>query len=179
MSEPFIGEIRAFGFHFAPVNWAFCNGQALSIAQNAALFSVLGTTFGGDGQQTFNLPNLQDQAAAHWGQGAGLTPRTLGETFGSQTETLSIAEMPSHNHMIQTYGAGTATQQIATPSAAAWLGNTAGGGKTYNAPGSAIDTNFSPKGIGLNGGGQAHSNVQPLLALNFCIALNGIFPTRN
>src|SRR5437868_2425626 len=101
MSEPFLGEIRMFAGNFAPTGWAFCNGQILSIAQNTALFSLLGTTYGGNGQTTFGLPNLQGRVPMHWGTGAGLTPRTLGETSGSENVTLLSTQMPAHTHSIE------------------------------------------------------------------------------
>jgi len=179
MSDPFIGEIRAFGFHFAPINWAFCNGQVMSISQNAALFSILGTTFGGDGVNTFNLPNLQERAPMHWGNGAGLTPHVLGETTGASTETLTINEMPAHSHSVQTTAGGTLSQEQTSPGAAAFLGISGAGGKAYNNTAVAFDAPFSPKAVGNNGGSQPHQNLQPLLAHNFCIAVNGIYPTRN
>lgn len=178
MSEPFIGEVRAFGFHFAPVGWAFCNGALMSIAQNPALFSILGTTFGGDGTATFGLPDLQDRAPMHWGQGVGLTPRVIGEVLGSQSVTLTTAQMPSHSHTIQTQAGNTLSQEKSEPSAAAWLGVSASG-KAYNPNEVPFDATFSSKAIAVNGGSAPHQNMQPLLALNFCIALQGIFPARN
>jgi microcystin-dependent protein len=179
MSDPFIGEIRAFGFHFAPTGWALCNGQTLSISQNSALFAILGTTFGGNGQTTFNLPNLQDRAPMHWGQGAGLSPRQLGEVLGSQTVSLTTTEIPAHNHIVGTLEPQTGSQSTAAPSATALLGASGSGGKAYNPNVTNFDALFSPKAIGPNGGSAPHQNMQPLLTLNFCIALQGLFPTRN
>lgn len=177
MSEPFIGEIRAFGFHFAPRNWAFCNGDLMSIAQNPALYAILGTSFGGDGTSTFGLPDLRDRAAMHWGQGLGLTPRVIGEQLGTRTVTLVDGEMPSHSHTLLTEASGTTSQQTAEPTNTAWLG--IAGAKVYDATISGFDAGFSSRAIGVGGGSSPHQNMQPVLALNFCIALNGIFPPHN
>jgi microcystin-dependent protein len=179
MSEPFIGEIRAFGFHFAPRNWAFCNGQQIPIQQNTALFSIIGTAFGGDGSTTFNLPDFQERAPMHWGHGPGLSQREIGEQAGSATVTLRTEEMPSHSHTIQTQASGVASQKKSEPSIDAWLGASGPPGKAYNSTAVAFDDPFSPKAIGVNGGSAPHQNLQPILALNFCIALTGIFPARN
>lgn len=179
MSNPYIGEIRAFGFNFAPYQWAFCNGQTVAISQNTALFSILGTTYGGNGQTTFNLPNFQDMAPMHWGSGPGLTPRVIGQTTGTPTVTLTTNEMPAHNHMIQVAEAsGAAGQNQPAPSAQAWLGGSAPG-SAYIDTTSSLNAPFSPKGIGPDGGSQPHQNMQPILTVNFCISLYGIFPTRN
>ena len=166
--DPFVGEIRVVGFNFAPVGWAMCNGQLLSIAQNTALFSLLGTTYGGDGRNTFGLPNLQGCAAMHPGQGPGLTQRLLGENGGTNNETLSQAEMPSHNHELKA-ASGNAT--TGTPSTT----NTLAAG-TVNTYGAA--NNLVPMGE-VVGGNQPHNNMQPYQVLNFVIALQGIFPPRS
>jgi microcystin-dependent protein len=176
MAEPYIGEIRIFGFNFAPYQWAFCNGQLMQISQNAALFSIIGTTYGGDGQSTFALPNFQDRAAMHWGNGTGLTPRTIGQQLGTPTVTLTSSTMPAHNHMIQVAQYGNASQATGTPSSTTWLGQS-NPGKAYSV-GTPLDSQFSPKAIGQSGGSAPHQNLQPLLTMNFCIALYGIFPTR-
>lgn len=176
MSQPFIGEIRAFGFTFPPVGWAFCGGQLLAIAQFQALFAVIGTIYGGNGQSTFALPDLQERGAMNWGDGPGLSPRVIGEYLGSQTVTLTEPELPHHSHTIRAADANTATQSIGTPVAEAFLGRS-NPGAAYGAvtPGQPL----SPKAIGGNGGGQSHNNLQPFLTLNFCIALDGLFPSRN
>jgi microcystin-dependent protein len=155
----------------APKGWAFCNGQILSIAQNQALFSLLGTTYGGDGITTFGLPNLQSRAAVSAGQGPGLSPYTLGQTGGEAGHSLTTAEMAAHAH-----GAATAsnTTQL-SPQAHYWAPNT-GGNATYSATTSGT---LAVNAIGVAGNGQPHANMQPSLAVNFCIALVGVFPSRN
>jgi len=168
MADQFIGEIRVVGFNFAPNGWALCNGQILPIAQNTALFSLLGTTYGGDGKTTFALPNLQGRASMHQGQGPGLSGRGLGEAGGTQAETLSPAQMPAHNHALAAASGGATT---GTPSPQVSLA--AGAVKTY-----APAHNMVPMGEGV-GGGQSHNNMQPYLVLNYVIALTGIFPPRS
>jgi microcystin-dependent protein len=162
MSDPFIGEIQIYAFNFAPRGWAFCSGQTLAIQQNTALFSLLGTTYGGNGQTTFQLPNLQGRAAIH-------SPNSLGVLSGTESHTLSIPEMPSHNHTFSaSSSAGTAI--IAT--------NNAFGSSTanlYAAQGAAA----AMPNLNAVGGSQPHNNMQPYLVLNFCIALQGIYPSRN
>lgn len=178
MSTPYIGEIRVFGFNFPPYGWAFCNGQAMSISQYTALFSVIGTVYGGNGQTTFNLPNLQGSAAMHWGNGAGLSPRTIGEVTGTTTVTVTTNEIPLHTHMLTAAKAGAATQEQTTPSVNVWIGNSVPG-QAFSDTTAALGAQFSMSGVGNNGGSQPHNNLQPLLTMNFCIALNGIFPSRN
>lgn len=165
--DQFVGEIRIVGFNFEPREWALCNGQLLPIAQNTALFSLLGTTYGGDGRTTFGLPNLQGRAAMHPGQGQGLTPRQLGETGGTQNETLSQSTMPQHNHEFKP-ASGSASTGI--PSVVNSLA--AGTANTYGAA-----NNMVPMGE-VVGGGQPHNNMQPYEVLNFVIALQGIYPPR-
>jgi microcystin-dependent protein len=171
MSEPFLGEIRLLPFTFAPAGWALCNGQLLPIAQNTALFSLLGTTYGGNGSTTFALPNLQGAAPMGFGQGPGLSPHDLGETGGSNTVTLLASEMPAHNHALGvSSAAGTSTTATQVPPfAAIGVPPTNAFGPTYN---------MAPMG-GLVGSGLPHENRQPYLALNFCIAMQGIFPARS
>jgi|SRR5262245_8576142 len=171
MADPFLGQISIFSFAFAPKGWAFCNGQILSIAQNQALFSLLGTTYGGDGITTFGLPNLQSRAAVSQGQGPGLSPYVLGQNGGEQGHSLTLQEMPSHTH-----GAATAsdTTQM-SPQAHYWAPNIAGN-LTYA---SAAAGTLAVNAVGLSGNSQPHQNMQPSLALNFCIALVGVFPSRN
>jgi microcystin-dependent protein len=174
MSDQYIGEIRVFGFNFAPVSWAFCNGQQLAISQNTTLFAVIGTTYGGDGVTTFNLPNLQDETAVGMGQGAGLRNWALGQVFGEANHTLLISEVPGHGHNA-TAGAGVPfPQELRTPSSTSYLGRW--DGRAYT---TAANTILGPATIGVSGGSLPHSNIQPVLAMNYCIALNGIFPSRN
>ena len=167
MAEPFLGEIRIMSFAFAPKGWALCNGQSLPINQNQALFALLGTTFGGDGRVTFALPDLRSRTPIHVGNG-----HALGGKAGEQAHTLSTAEMPSHTHAVRAVATQATT---ATPNANMLA--TANGGAVYT--GATNPTPLSPATIASVGGGQAHSNMQPFLTLNFCIALQGIFPARN
>jgi len=178
MSEPFIAEIRAFGFNFSPYGWAYCNGQLMPISQYTALFSLIGTTFGGDGVSTFGLPNLKGRAPMHWGNGAGLSSYVWGQPSGTDSVTLTQSQMPQHNHAIQVAeGAGGAGENTGTPDPTTWLGNSA---HTYlDTPGAIPNTQMSPKAISATGGNQPHNNMQPYLTVNFCIALDGIYPSRN
>jgi microcystin-dependent protein len=175
MSAPFIGEIRMFGGNFAPRGWAFCQGQILSIAQNTALFSLLGTTYGGNGQTTFALPDLRGRVPIQPGQGPGLSPRTLGEAGGQETVTLIASQMPAHNHGLNVFnGPGTASSPAGAVIAAPVSGATLD--KAFSATPSAT---MSPASIGSAGGSQPHNNMPPYQCVNFIIALEGIFPSRN
>src|SRR4030095_8120939 len=171
MADPFLGPISIFLFSFAPKGWAFCNGQIMSIAQNQALFSLLGTTYGGDGITTFGLPNLQSRVPVSQGQGPGLSPYVLGQVGGEAGHSLTGQEMASHTH-----GCATAsdTTQI-SPQAHYWAPNT-GGNAIYSAASAGI---MSVNAVGLSGNSQPHPNTQPNLTLNYCIALVGVFPSRN
>lgn len=173
MAEPFIAEIRIFGFNFAPRGWAYCDGALLPVAQNTALFSIIGTTYGGDGRTTTQLPNLQDRAAMHPGRGPGLTDRRLGEKVGVDTVTLTSAQMPDHTHSVNCQNA-TATAQTPTNN---YLATEAGPPTPFLD--AQPNADMSGSAIGSVGGGQAHTNLQPLLALNFCIALLGTYPSRS
>jgi len=166
MAEPFMGEIRLMSFTFAPKGWALCNGQLLPINQNQALFSLLGTTYGGDGRVNFALPDLQARTPIHVGGG-----HTLGERGGEQAHTLSINELPQHSHSVNASTA--ATNGTATPN-----GNFLGGGNNVYANVGALTT-LSAATVTSVGGGQPHQNLQPFLTLSFCIALQGIFPSPN
>jgi microcystin-dependent protein len=173
MSEPFLAEIRIVPFNFAPRGWAFCDGQVLPIAQNTALFSLLGTTYGGNGQTTFALPDLRGRAPMHPGNGPGLTPRMLGETGGSETVTLTAAQMPAHSHFLRgaTSAATTSQPGNALPAVATE--------DTYQAVGTKTPAPMHSQAMGAAGSGQPHNNLQPYLTLSFIIALQGIFPPRS
>ena len=172
MSEPFVAEIRIFGFNFAPSGWALCDGQLMPISQNTALFSLLGTTYGGDGRSTFALPDLQDRSPMHPGQGPGLSLRDLGETGGSETVTLLEAEMPAHTHAV---AASSTLADTPTPGGMSFA-KSAGAYQTGTAQNLVAMANAA---LPVQGGSQPHNNRQPYLVLNFCIALQGIFPPRS
>ena len=175
MSSPFLAEIRMFGGNFAPRGNAFCNGQLLAIAQNTALFSLLGTTYGGNGTTTFGLPNLQGKAALDFGQGNGLSNRFLGEVGGEPNVTLNTTQMASHNHAANANGANGTS---ANPTGAIW--SASGAGRTPPPVyASAANTAMSPNTLGLTGGNAPHNNLPPYLAVSFIIALSGVFPQRN
>lgn len=176
--EPFVGEIRCFGFTFAPRGYAYCNGQLMSIAQNTALFSILGTTFGGDGQTTFALPNLQGQIPMHWGNAPGGFNTVLGEVQGQTDVTLTSNQIPVHMHAVNA-GSGTAAERTAIPNNTSFLSGSKAPDFVYQTAPSTVTAAFSPKAISANGGSQPHENMQPYLVLNFCIAVEGLFPSRN
>ncbi|QEE23079.1 phage tail protein [Rhodanobacter glycinis] len=176
MSDSFIGEIQLFGFNFAPYQWAMCQGQLLPISQNTVLFSLLGTQFGGDGRASFGLPNFQGNAACAQGQGAGLSPRNVGDSFGEPAVTLLATEMPAHGHAALVYNQGDAAKRHGTPLAGDAVISPIGA-DAFTGNGTT-NTAFANGTVGSSGGGQPHANSQPYLALNFCIALNGVFPQR-
>jgi len=173
MSDPFVAEIRIFPFNFAPKGWAFCDGQLMPISQNTALFSLLGTFYGGDGKSTFALPNLQGSAPMQSGQGQGLSQRFLGEQSGVDSITLLISEIPFHNHTLMVAGSDPAESNDPTNNAI---------GRSKN--GSAFTATLTPltqmafQSLSPAGGGLPHNNMQPYLTLNYCIALQGVFPAR-
>jgi microcystin-dependent protein len=171
MSNPFVAEIRIFPFNFAPKGWAFCDGQILPLSQNTALFSLLGTTYGGDGKSNFALPNMQGNAPMHPGQGPGLSLHDLGETGGSETVSLLESEIPSHSHTVMASQADATDQQAGNELFAAGIGLA-----MYAGP--AAVRNLSDNAVSPAGGDQPHNNMQPYLTLNFCIALQGVFPPR-
>ncbi|MDE2371980.1 MAG: phage tail protein [Burkholderiales bacterium] len=170
MSAPFLGEVKIFAGNFAPRGYALCNGQLLPISQATALFSLLGTTYGGDGRSNFQLPNLQASAPVHAGQGNGLPPIQLGETGGEAGVTLLTSQIPAHTHQLEAAAAAT----TGTPSPGVALAATTGA--QYTAP-SNLTQMAAP--LAANGGSQPHENRQPYLGLTFIIALQGIFPARN
>jgi microcystin-dependent protein len=177
MSNPFLAEIRIFTGNFAPKGWALCNGQLMPISQNTALFSLLGTTYGGDGKSNFALPNLQGCAPMQAGQGPGLSLRDLGETGGEQTVTLLQSEMPSHNHTVQANSAGGGLND---PTGNIWGDPHVGKAKDpiYTAS-SAQNVQMNPFGTSVAGGNLPHNNMLPFLGLTFIIALQGVFPARS
>lgn len=174
MSEPFLGEIRMVGFTFAPRGWAFCNGQLLPINQNQALFALLGTTYGGNGQTTFALPDLRSRVPVHAGQGPGLSLYVLGEQTGTESVTLVSGNLPQHNHVVNAVASG---GNLATP--ANGLPAIESTGTSLNYSTAAAGVIMNPAMIGFTGSNQPHNNLQPLLVVNFIIALSGIFPSRN
>ena len=177
MADPFVAEIRIFPFNFAPQGWAFCNGQLMPISQNTALFSLLGTTYGGDGKSTFALPNMQGNVPMHPGQGPGLTLHDLGETGGEQFVTLLVSEMPAHAHGVGRNAlAGNGDSQ--TPVASVWAQAPAGRGTAALYQQAPATGAMNPISLTAAGGSLPHNNMQPFLTLNFCIALQGIFPPR-
>lgn len=172
MSEPFVGEIRMFAGNFAPRGWAFCDGQLLAVSQNDALFSLLGTIYGGDGRTTFGLPDLRGRTPIHAGQGPGLSNRRLGLKAGSETETLTVNQLPSHSH----------APQFSTASS---TGNDPSGEVVGGSPNVRIfrpqapDQNMSTAAITAVGGSRKHTNLMPFLCIHFIIALFGIYPSRH
>jgi len=177
MADPFVAEIRIFPFNFAPKGWAFCDGQLLPISQNTALFSLLGTTYGGDGKSTFALPNMQGNAPMHPGQGPGLSLHDLGETGGSDFVTLLESEMPAHSHSVMVGTQDVADNQVPGPTKI--LGKSAGAfAYVVGSPTPSL-TQMNPTTITPTGGSLPHNNLMPYLTLNFCIALQGVFPPRS
>ena len=171
MSEPFVGEIRMFAGNFAPRGWAFCDGQLLAVSQNDALLSLLGTIYGGDGRTTFGLPDLRGRIPIHAGSGPGLSPRRLGAKAGSENETLTVNQLPSHSH---TWKASTAIAQNRSPAGNALASP---GGDLYGAV--AFQTGLRTSTISNVGGSRSHTNLMPFLCIHFIIALVGIYPSRH
>jgi microcystin-dependent protein len=170
VSSPFVAEIRIFGFNFPPTGWAFCNGQLMPISQNTALFSLLGTFYGGDGKSTFALPNLQGSVPMHPGQAQGFSQHFLGEQSGSETVTLLISEIPLHTHI---HSESTRSSDNLNPGGLS-LGT---GNSIYAAPASQVQ--MAPQALAPAGSSFPHNNMMPYLTLNYCIALQGIFPPRS
>ncbi|MEJ2321429.1 MAG: tail fiber protein [Gammaproteobacteria bacterium] len=176
MSEPFIAQVMMFGGNFAPRGWAFCDGQLLPISQNTALFSLVGTTYGGDGRTTFALPDLRGRVAIHPGRGPGLSDRRLGQRSGAETNTLTVAEMPNHHHGGGSLLVSNQAGEEATPQGGATLG---GGAPIYNAEPPNTTLNAGSIAVNSEGGSQPVNNMQPFLAVNYIIALTGIYPSRS
>jgi microcystin-dependent protein len=175
MSEPFVGELRCFGFNFAPADWAFCNGQLMSISNNEALFALIGTTYGGDGQNTFALPDLRSRVPIHQGTNSnGNGTYFIGASSGTENVTLLLNEIPAHTHSIL---ATTNTAVLKRPTSGTRYAASSSGNTFYAAP--ASTTAIAPTTVATTGGNLPHSNIQPYLTLNWCIALFGVFPTRN
>jgi microcystin-dependent protein len=180
MAQPFIGQILTFGGNFAPLNYALCNGQLLQISQFTALYQLIGTTYGGDGIQTFALPNLQSRIPVHQGQGNGLSPYLLGQAEGSEDVTLSTSQLPTHSHAVNVVtGAGA----LATPGGNTYLASQApapaGNANVYLPYSSAnIQIPLATNSVTQTGQSLPHPNIQPVLAITYCIALEGIFPTQ-
>ncbi len=175
MSEPFLAEVRIVGFNFAPRGWAFCDGQILPISQNQSLYSLLGTTYGGDGRTSFALPDLRGRTPIHVGSSNG-SIHLLGQKGGEETHTLNAAEMPQHSHILNgtnvsaTLPGPTDNLMAQTPQAV---------GPIYSDAAATLNVTLASAAVTNTGGGQAHNNMQPVLVLNFCIALQGLFPSRN
>jgi microcystin-dependent protein len=174
MADPFVAEIRIFPFNFAPKGWAWCDGQLLPLSQNTALFSLLGTTYGGNGKSNFALPDLQGRAPMHPGQGPGLSLHDLGETGGSETVTLLESEIPAHSHAMR---ASTEIGDLQGPAPSRSLARSANA-TAYQTTTNASLVSMAPEALAPAGGDQPHNNLQPFLTFYFCIALQGVFPPR-
>jgi len=170
MAQPYVGEIRMFGGNFAPVGWAFCNGALIPISENDTLFNLIGTTYGGDGQSTFQLPNLQGRLPIHQGTGGGLSTYTVGQAGGVESVTLSINQIPSHNHlaMVSTTAAAASSPQ----------GNVVANGTANLFLRDVISDTMNANSVGISGGSQPHSNIMPYLCISFIISLYGVFPSQ-
>jgi microcystin-dependent protein len=177
MSSPFVAEIRIWACNFAPTGWAQCNGQLLPISQNTALFSLLGTFYGGDGKSTFALPDFQGRASMHQGQGSGLSDRFLGEAAGEENVTLLLTEIPVHSHVMG--GAFNAGGNSLSAVGGLWAQAPAGRGGFVNIYSTPATGAVNPNSLAITGSSLPHNNLQPYLVLNFCIALQGVFPARN
>ena len=175
MSEPFIAEVRIFAGTFAPRGWAFCDGQLLPISNNTALFSLIGTTYGGDGRSTTALPNLQGRAPMHPGRGPGLTPRRLGEKTGVETVVLSEAQIPSHSHVARANSGSGQADVLPSPVASIARGRR---DSLYQTESNSNLVGMASNIVDSTGGGLPHQNMQPYLAMNFIIALVGLYPSR-
>jgi microcystin-dependent protein len=176
MGQPFVGEIRMFAGNFAPLNWALCNGATIAISENTTLFQLIGTTYGGDGVNTFNLPNLQSRVPVHQGTAISGSTYVIGQVSGAENVTLTTQQMPTHNHSLS----ATNTGQVLAPSATTIPALATSTQTNYGVYGPAqISTNLNPATIKNDGGSQPHNNIQPYLAINFIISLFGIFPSQS
>ncbi len=177
--EPYVAQIILFPYSFAPSNFAFCEGQTIAISQNQALYTLIGTTYGGNGTSTFLLPDLREKVALGTGQGPGLSNYVLGQTAGTPSVTVSTQQMPSHNHQVSSGNIANVNNLTAAPAAGSWIGPQVLGGKMFSdqppVPGNAMYAGL----IANSGGSQPHDNMQPFIGLHYCIALYGIFPTQN
>ncbi len=178
MGSPYVGEIRCFGFNFAPTNWAFCNGAILSIAQFETLFTLIGTTYGGDGQNTFALPDLRGRVPMHAGNSSQLNT-ILGQVYGEESHALTANETPAHNHAMVSalIAPGGVNEHAATPTTSAFI-STSSLDPLYWVPPAGFDATFASSAVTAAGGSQPHENRQPFLAVNFCISLFGVFPSQ-
>ncbi len=181
MAEPFLGQITVYGFNFAPRNWLQCKGQTLAISQYSALFSLLGTYYGGNGTSTFQVPNFQGNVPVNQGTGSGLSTYVIGEATGVQNVAITNSTMASHNHgLVASTTDGNVVKSSGNQLAKAFTGSKGGASYTGNyLSTTAPNQTIAPTSMGFAGGNQPHNNMQPYLALNFCICLNGVFPARN
>lgn len=185
--EPFIGEIRLFAINFAPRGWADCNGKLMDLQSNAVLFSILGTTYGGDGKTSFALPDLRGCAAVGAGAGPGLPNINLGEVVGAETVRLTTSNLPSHTHIVSTYASNADSDLAEVGDETRFLSrykvkgltNVAEHFRSPSIPGPTVNVQMSPSSIGVTGGNQPHENMQPYLTMRYCIALDGIYPSRS
>lgn len=179
MDSPFLGVIVCFGCNFAPRGWAICAGQIISIASNTALFSLLGTYYGGNGQTTFALPDLRGRVPLSEGQGLGLSDYSLGQRGGQESVSLISQEMPAHSHAVQVNNAsGSLTAPASLSSIANYADLNGDGGQTY-LNNTVVNVTLAPASVSIAGGNQPHNNIQPILVMNYCIAIQGVFPARN
>lgn len=177
--EPFLGQIQPFAFNFAPKGWVMCNGQTMAISQNTALFSLLGTMYGGNGTTNFQLPNLQSRVPVHTGKGASGTVYTQGSTGGVETVTLTLSQLPQHNHTFAGASALGNKQQPTAGAALATVAKSGNPGDSYYAAGSNALTSLNAASVVAVGGSGPHNNIQPYLVINWCIATVGVYPSRN
>lgn len=179
MSDPFVGEIRMFAGNFVPLNWAFCDGRVLSIAENDALFSLIGTTYGGDGQTTFALPDLRGRLPVGQGVGPGMTPRTMGDQFGTETVTLTQQQIASHSHQLVVTTAAATSDSPEGNVFADTSGDTLGDKPYVPTPDNPDLKSMSAKTVTVTGGNQPHNNIMPSVGMNYIICLYGVYPSRN
>jgi microcystin-dependent protein len=178
MSQPYTAQIIVFPYSYAPRDWAFCEGQVIPISQNQALYSLIGTTYGGNGTTTFALPNLSERVALHEGQGPGLSNYALGQASGVPNVALTSGQLPAHNHQASLGQLADLTKLVAAPAAGNWVGPQSLGGKMFSDTTTPQDP-LAGNALMMSGGSQPHDNLQPFLCLHYCIALYGIFPSRN